>query len=195
MLTLFLALMTAQHVETVRRPADGADAVAYVALRAMPHRSYGALTWSRFGARAGGGVYWHLRGPGEGDPTRPTGWVETPGRSLPLTACGDADSVRALAMLSIDWNEQAVVQAFAQRGAVAVEIGREGRALNRPDGDQPGRIVWRIEAADRDPAVLSAAFGCTPEGAAHAPRCWTDWRLDLAPASEGHEACAVGGRR
>lgn len=190
----------AQTASEAPVPVHGALAQAIADFMAVTRWDW-SLRWDAFGSRAGH-TRWHLPPPIpwpahdlEPGVTRRTGWIASGGRQIAVAVCGDDERVLKLAA-HIDGGYGGedmpdLIAAFAETQATAT-----------PLHDQDGIRFWRLERPERDPAILTLAVACTPEGSAAARRCWTVaqvfFRPDHDPRSPASalpaERCGLPGR-
>lgn len=195
------------HAQVVA-PPEAETAVAEAVAAVLPALDQPwRLEWSPFGAYAGRRIHWHLAGPATAmhDPaaspaiTHRRGWLEARGGSVAVSICGDEARVGAMTLETADiWlgdgDLTAELQAFgltlrpvvtdggARARFPAKEAAEADPAWSRRASRLPASSTYALQSPDREPALLTAVYRCTPPGTRHATRCEMTWTVQFRAA-------------
>lgn len=143
--------------------------------------------WSAVSTRVSNIARWHLYSTEDSD-SRPgiqrNGWIHASGWNASATACGDEDSVHALA-LRADYprvTSAELFDALRAQGATVEIVAQD---------EESGRV--RVTQGARGVRELRWAEQCTSPYSAAAQRCWINYTLELTHSPIA-SACSVPGR-
>lgn len=144
-------------------------------------------SWSVISSRTSSTARWHLYSTEDDDPRQGVhrnGWISAEGWNASATACGDEDTVHALALKATfpRVTVEELIAALSTQGAI-VEFTEQDA--------ESGRAA--ITHYNRGPRTLRWSEECTSPYSAAAQRCWTHYTLELTPSPIA-AACSVAGR-
>lgn len=206
-LALALSLSLASPAQRV--PVE--PAIARVIDAALVYRRTQTTDWSSVARRLAPYATLHDGQPSNDDwrnhdksVYRRSGWISESGASGSVGLCGDQEEVHAVSVsMSRLWTARnEILPELAALGVTAAEIDRQGPLMPEGADDYdrslragtPDRIVWRLEKAGHDDAVLLADHVCTPPGTRSAPHCWMRFTVQLGTADPTRMECPMLGR-